>query len=630
MVDARSHFYEETLVEMTPLVEARFREMGEPPVEVIPSSVGRGLRETASSIGTVVSVFAAEAKRLLDHDRLSLYMLTDDSRAFERFAVATSAVLAGETDVIRLEDTGLIYVLQTNQALVADDLASDGRLIGQEDQVIAAAGFHGLVSVPLHVRDVTIGVLNFVSKTKGFYSEDDALVAQQLADEVAVFLQNLRLEERNRLLMEREAVQEERKRLTREVHATVAEPLAEMLVKLELIGTRLGGLDDEAHHQIEAVRGQGETVLSELRGSLLRMQPAELEGSSLEEAMAAVLAELDEEHGFKTSLEFHGPVRTLPTPVVWEVLRIFQEAVRNIRKHSEASSIAISLRVGEGLMLSIEDNGRGFIQASREGLGLSIMRERAEEIGGHLNVSSVLGRGTTVLLTVPTLPSERPVGAPSRNHGFPVNRPRVARVLVVDSHPLFRDAVSRLLQREADLRVVAEVGTGREALMAIKRLRPDVLLLGVNRQDTGIEFLRELARLGRTPPTLVLSAFPEDGYVLAAMKAGARGYLAKTIDGGTLIQAIRMVMRGVTVFDLPEGLGPRVPRQFVQLTTRELDVISFIASGKTNAEIGDELSLAEKTVERVVATTVMKLRARNRSHAVAKAVALKIVELPTG
>jgi DNA-binding NarL/FixJ family response regulator len=127
----------------------------------------------------------------------------------------------------------------------------------------------------------------------------------------------------------------------------------------------------------------------------------------------------------------------------------------------------------------------------------------------------------------------------------------------------------------------------------------------------------------------MLSSFAEDGHVLGAIQAGARGYVAKTIEGESLLESIRAVVRGALVFDAPSGADLSSGRQ-LGLTARELDVLALIASGLGNSEIAAKLCLAQKTVERIVATAVVKMEARNRSHAVARAVAMRLVEVPVG
>src|SRR6185503_18745454 len=101
-------------------------------------------------------------------------------------------------------------------SLVSGDFGRDDRILGLEDSVIARAGFHGLVSVPLRLGGKAFGLLNFVSKTPNFYSEADIVVAQQTADDIAVFLQYLRMQRAMRAAVQREAVAEERNRVARE------------------------------------------------------------------------------------------------------------------------------------------------------------------------------------------------------------------------------------------------------------------------------------------------------------------------------------------------------------------------------------------------------------------------------
>src|SRR5207253_5402352 len=134
----------------------------------------------------------------------------------ERFAVATSPIVPGEGDVLPLEQVGLTRVVRLNEPIVSADFGVDDRIRGLEDSLIARAGFHGLVSVPLCVGGKPFGLLNFVSKTPGFYSEDDVALAQQIADEISVFLQNLRLQHAMRGAVAREAIARERNRVAQE------------------------------------------------------------------------------------------------------------------------------------------------------------------------------------------------------------------------------------------------------------------------------------------------------------------------------------------------------------------------------------------------------------------------------
>ena len=593
-------------------------------------SLGAGatLSGKASDTQAVIAAFASEAKRLIDHDRLSVYMLTADGLSLERFAVATSPVLSGESDIVGIEDIGLSYVLSQNRPLVSDDLATDPRLIGIEDAIIAAAGFHGLVSVPLRIASRPVGLLNFVSRTTGFYTDDDAAIAQQIADQIVIFLQNLRLEQRVRLSIGREAARQERNRIAHELHDTLAQSLVAMVPEFDLLSQRLAALDADAMREVSELRERIRHMLHDLRRSLLRARPAELENRLLGDAMTATLETIEVDYGIKCNFEAVGPVDTMPAEVEMTTFRIFQEAVTNARKHADAAELHVRLRVGEGLVLSIEDDGSGFVPSGcTEGFGLRGMRERAEEIGGRLIVSSTASRGTSVNLTVHSLGDKQQDHArPNRNGKAARGRGRVLRIVIVDDHPLFRDAISHLLDQCDDIRVVAVAGTGADAQRVIKRVRPDLALVDVELPDaSGIEVARRLSSLDRPPGILMLSAFADAAQVTAAMKAGAHGYLAKTVSREHLLDSIRAVARGATIFDSSAGSGLwSAPQE--QPTRRELDVLCRIAAGKTNEEIASELFLAKKTVERVVATVTVKLQATNRTHAVARAIALRLID----
>ena len=180
----------ELLAAVAPLVACRFSVLasqGVGDVLFAPQPV-----EQASNESAVISDFAHYAKRRLDHDRLSVYLTSPDGRAFERFAVATSPIVPGEGVLIPFEDVGLKHIVLNNEPLVSSDIGADPRIGGREDRVIAQAGFRGLLSVPLRRRGRPFGVLNFVSREPGFYHREDVPVAQEIADQIAIFVENLR------------------------------------------------------------------------------------------------------------------------------------------------------------------------------------------------------------------------------------------------------------------------------------------------------------------------------------------------------------------------------------------------------------------------------------------------------
>lgn len=594
------------------------------------------LADAANEIQEVISAFAAQAKRLLDHDRLSIYLLTPDGTALERFAVATSPIVRGEGDVLPLEQVGLTRVVRMNEPVVSADFGVDDRIRGLEDSLIARAGFHGLVSVPLRVDGKAFGLLNFVSKTPGFYSEADVAVAQQIADEVSVFLQNLRLQYAVRAAVKREAIAHERNRVAREFHDTLAQTLGRISAHATALSEARGvpALDPLHVHAVALVE-LSRNALDEVRRAIEDMLPSQLEGGSLGDAIDHELTQFQLSHGISTSLSLVGDPSILPPAMQIAVFRIFSEAANNVRRHAGASSLAVAIRVDDELRMTIQDNGKGLPNHVEKGesrtFGLEGMRERAREIGGRLVISSAGEAGTSVFLHVPRVAhsGNAAVAAASTAEALrTLHEPTtsVLRVVVVDDHPAFREGVRQVIEATRGIRVVAEAGNGRDGLDAVRAKRPDVVLLDLNLPDcSGIDLVREIARLEPTTAIVMMSAFAEEANVGEALRAGARGYISKVASPSALLDAIRTAAGGAIV--VSPAVSTTAGNDTETLTERELEILKRLALGKTNAVIAREIHIADKTVERIVATIATKLRAKNRAHAVARAVAKKLIDV---
>jgi DNA-binding NarL/FixJ family response regulator len=199
-------------------------------------------------------------------------------------------------------------------------------------------------------------------------------------------------------------------------------------------------------------------------------------------------------------------------------------------------------------------------------------------------------------------------------------------VLIVDDHPLFRSGIAELIGREAGMRVVGDVGSGEECLGAVELLRPDVVLLDLSLPDmSGVQVAASLRDSDEPPAVLMMSAFAEGKAVADALEAGARGYVSKGTSGTDLIEAIRAAVRGATVLNATDWA--QISEAGVELSPRELQILEALASGARNAEVGEQLHLATKTVEHAVAKIVSKLDARNRTHAVAIAIETGLVSV---
>jgi DNA-binding NarL/FixJ family response regulator len=207
----------------------------------------------------------------------------------------------------------------------------------------------------------------------------------------------------------------------------------------------------------------------------------------------------------------------------------------------------------------------------------------------------------------------------------------VIRIVLVDDQTLVRQGIRSLLELAGDIAIVCEASDGDEALVAIAREQPDVVLLDVRMpKKNGLEVLRELKRGGAVPPVILLTTFDDDEVLLEAVKVGARGYLLKDVSLEQLTDAIRAVAAGGSVIRpavterVLRGLE-HMPRDFDALsppdplTKRELEILRLMAGGYSNREIADALGTAEGTIKNHASSILSKLGVRDRTRAVLKA-----------
>jgi DNA-binding NarL/FixJ family response regulator len=218
-------------------------------------------------------------------------------------------------------------------------------------------------------------------------------------------------------------------------------------------------------------------------------------------------------------------------------------------------------------------------------------------------------------------------------------------ILIVDDHTLFRTGIRRMLEAEADMRVVGEAASGREALEQARRLVPDVILMDIQMPDPeagpgqaldGLEATRILHREMPHVGIIFCTVFEDDEFIFAGLRAGGRGYILKDDDPETMLRAIRAVAHGESL--LGPGIAQKVMRQFSalpgkqtplvdELTPRELEVLKLIAGGLCNREIAQELTLSEKTVKNHINNIFSKLHLCDRSQAILYAIREGLVKV---
>jgi DNA-binding NarL/FixJ family response regulator/signal transduction histidine kinase len=575
----------------------------------------------SAEVQEVVEIFAAQAQRALGHDRLSIYILTPDGSGLERFAIASSPPVEGDLDVHPIESVGIARALRENRPIVSADFGNDRRILGKSDAVIYAAGFRSLVTVPLRLHGRPFGLLNFVSRQIGFYQDSDVAVAQQIADQIAVFLWDLRLQNAVRESLRNRAAREERERLTLELHDTLAQSLAELCVRSGALADAIGGR--EGHEEARSLQALARETLDSIRLSLFDASPRDDGTEPLEAALSRIVERFEESAGVPAMLRAQGGTDGVVPEARAAVLRIAQEALANVRRHAGARGVTVTLSAGDELELAVRDDGRGFPATDGEGFGLRSMHRTARSAGGRLAVTSRPGGPTEVTLAIPSGPVRADAQAAPPVGLAPPST--VLRVVVADDHRLFAEGLTRLLEAEKDMRVVAQTGTVTETVATVEKLRPDVLVLDLVMPDgSGTEVIAAVSGAERAPVILVMSALTQEVNVAEALDAGARGFLSKSAEPHELAESIRAAVRGVRL--VYGGSWEGGTRSRPRLTTRELTTLQLIASGRTNAEIAEQLHVATKTVERTVATVCTKLGARNRAHAAARAVAANMVE----
>ena len=201
------------------------------------------------------------------------------------------------------------------------------------------------------------------------------------------------------------------------------------------------------------------------------------------------------------------------------------------------------------------------------------------------------------------------------------------RVFLLDDHEVVRRGLRDLLEAEDDIEVVGEAGTAGEAYRRLPATSPDVAILDVRLPDgNGIEVCREIRAQHPEVACLMLTSYADDEALFSAIMAGAAGYVLKEVRGIDLIEGVRRVARGESLLDplltarvLERLRQPAEPDELAGLTEQERRILDLVAEGMTNRQIGERLSLAEKTVKNYMSNLLAKLGMSHRAEAAAYA-----------
>ena len=290
-------------------------------------------------------------------------------------------------------------LLSSTETIRLADIRTDPRFLGWPPAHPDMGAFLG---VPIVAGGEVLAELFLAEKVDGgeFTDADQALI-ETLAAHAALAVVNAQRTERAREL----SVAAERARLARELHDSVTQTLFSLTLATESAAALAGDADPKLVDQLDQVRGLAEAGLAEMRGLVETLRPVDVDADGLAGALRKRIELLRRVHDVRLSLRTRGPVRLQDRTVEREVLRIAGEALANALRHASARSVEVSLDTGDPVRLIVADDGSGFdlpatLRDSHR-LGLTSMRERAEALGGTLEIVTSPGAGTRVELEVP-------------------------------------------------------------------------------------------------------------------------------------------------------------------------------------------------------------------------------------
>jgi two-component system, NarL family, sensor kinase len=338
---------------------------------------------------------------IFGYERVEIFLLDPESRLASLRASAGRYSAPVPLLFSLREDQGIVgWVASRGGPLCVGDVRSDPRYV----RMPGSEGTLSELAVPIQTGGQTLGVLNIESLELNRFDPNDEAMVVILARQIATVIQNARLFEQRHNL----AVAEERNRLAREIHDTLAQGLTAITLQLEVADALLDIGPEQARPKIAKALDLTRANLEEARRSVMDLRAAPLQERTLGAALQDLVGSFGRDQGLNADFGARGVGSRLPAPVEAGLYRIAQEALNNVAKHADASAVHVTLEQEDGsLVLAVEDDGAGFDshRSSRGrrkgGFGLIGMQERARLLGGQLEVTSTPASGTRIVVTVP-------------------------------------------------------------------------------------------------------------------------------------------------------------------------------------------------------------------------------------
>ena len=342
--------------------------------------------------------------------------LLDEERQELRFAghYGLSEKLLHSADRLKVGEGLSGRVVESGEPIVLESLSRDPRLTRE---AVREEGVHGFLTVPLISKGRTIGTIGVATLTPRLFGPDEVRLLGIIANHIGIVIENTRLYESLRESAENmrfyirqitRAQEEERLRIAQELHDETAQALILLSRRLDALASE-EGMPQTVMERVEDLRELTDNILAEVRRFSRDLRPSVLDHLGMLPALQGLVSDLEREAGITVELKVVGEERPLPSETALALFRITQEALRNVRRHSGASGAVTTVAfLQDQVRITIEDNGRGFEPPEGLGaravpghLGLIGMRERAQLLGGNLEVQSAPGKGTTITVVVP-------------------------------------------------------------------------------------------------------------------------------------------------------------------------------------------------------------------------------------
>ncbi len=342
---------------------------------------------------------------VMDTDTAWIYLLREGENTLRlRVHRGFSAGFAEQVGQLEVGSGLNGQVAETRRPLLVRDVHLNP---GPDQHLLAREGLRSFAAVPLLAKESNVGVLGVATRDERQFTHDEVDLLSAIGGQVGIAVENARLYRRSR----QAAILEERNRVAREIHDSLAQAFTGIVVQLEAAERLAGRRPERAQASLHKARDLARTSLQEARRSVWGLRPRSLEDQSLTEALHNQVRAAQGENGLTLHFTTSGAERTLSSDVEMNLFRIAQEALNNVRRHAGARKAGIQLDYGARYVrLLVWDNGAGLSADYSEGsgdgdghgFGLIGMQERTELLNGKMTITSAPGEGTQVEVIVPS------------------------------------------------------------------------------------------------------------------------------------------------------------------------------------------------------------------------------------